>query len=106
MTRAEKVYTDAIELYGVDKQTIKAIEEMAELTQALCRRLQGEDNRDNLAEEIADVAITQQQLEFMYPDEFLDAWQNWFLRKLVRLESRIAGKKRVVVRRVRADNEP
>lgn len=33
------------------------IEEMAELTQALCKRLRGKDNLDNIAEEMSDVLM-------------------------------------------------
>lgn len=96
-----EIYEAAIRHYGRDNQMLVCIEEMAELIQAICKRLRGYDNFDNFSEEMADVSIMLRQLYMMFPKEgmFADAW--WMGKKLNRLESRIAGKKRVVVRRVR-----
>lgn len=102
---AHEIYKAAIEHYGRETQMLVCMEEMAELIQAICKRLRGVNNRYNLGEEMADVAITQEQLRMMFPME--DALASlWFEhRKLERLEQRIAEdkarKKRVVVRRVR-----
>lgn len=101
---AHEIYKAAIEHYGRETQMLVCIEEMAELIQAICKRLRGRNNRYNLAEEMADVEITQEQLRMMFPMESkLVSWIE--PRKLERLEKRIAEdkarKKRVVVRRVR-----
>ena len=67
------------------------IEEMAELTQALCKRLRGKDNLDNIAEEMSDVLmmlqVTQQCIKV--PPELILDWSNkkesklanWYLEK-------------------------
>ena len=48
------------EHYGLEKQKLKAIEEMAELTKALLK-----DDRENIIEEIADVEIMISQLKWL-----------------------------------------
>jgi len=45
--------------YGKQAQTLKCIEEKAELTQALCKNT-------NIAEEIADVEIMLEQIKYLY----------------------------------------
>lgn len=52
--------------YGYTHQKEKAIEELGELQQALARDLQGNGDRANIAEEIADVLIMLSQLELIY----------------------------------------
>lgn len=56
----------AIEAYGKDAQLKMCIEEMAELTQAICKSFRGVDNLDNIIEEIADVEIMLAQLKLIY----------------------------------------
>lgn len=67
------------------------IEEMAELTQALCKRLRGKDNLDNIAEEMSDVLmmlqVTQQCIKV--PPELILKWSkekeynlaDWYLAR-------------------------
>ena len=52
--------------YGKDAQIKMAIEEMSELTQALCKDFRGKANADIIAEEIADVEIMIQQLQIIF----------------------------------------
>ena len=62
-----KLYKKLIILNGAHAQEIKAMEEMAELTQALCKPLCGNGrNIDNICEEITDVKIMVEQLELIY----------------------------------------
>lgn len=61
-----EIYEQAIETYGKDAQLKMAIEEMAELTQAICKSFRGADNLDNIIEEIADVEIMLAQLKIIY----------------------------------------
>ena len=56
----------AVETFGVEIQQIVAMEELGELIQAISKRARGKDNRDNLAEEIADVEIMLEQLKHCY----------------------------------------
>lgn len=51
---------------GYAHQKQKTIEELAELEQALARDLQGEGDRANIAEEIADVVIMLGQMILIY----------------------------------------
>lgn len=57
-----------IEFYGDKNQEQIAIEEMAELTQAICKhwRYCNDKTTNNLREELADVKIMVAQLEMMY----------------------------------------
>ena len=57
----------AIELFGVEKQSMIVMEELAELTQAVSKinRRYNQETRDNLIEEMADVYIILEQLELM-----------------------------------------
>ena len=52
--------------YGYRHQKEKAVEELSELGQALARDLQGDGDRANLAEEMADTYIMLAQLELIY----------------------------------------
>ena len=47
--------------YGKEHQTIKAIEELAELIQALAK-----GDIENIIEEIADVRVMLEQIEYLY----------------------------------------
>ena len=67
------VLEDAISTFGKEKQVDKAIEEMSELTQALCKerhtQIAGDDYAEvrlNVIEEIGDVAIMLEQLLIMF----------------------------------------
>ena len=85
------IYAAALEKYGSEIQLIVALEELAELQQALCKNLRGNHNAAHIAEEIADVEIMLEQLKLCF--EIGDAVENWRERKLARLQSRIAGEK-------------
>lgn len=52
--------------YGYGHQKHKAIEEFAELTEALSRDMNGDGNRANIAEEMADCYIMLSQLMLIY----------------------------------------
>lgn len=61
-----RVYEQAIDTYGPDAQLRMVIEEMAELTKALCKFFRGEDNLDSIAEETGDVLIMIEQLRMIF----------------------------------------
>lgn len=46
-----------------ERQIIKCIEELSELSKELAKYLNGGDNLENIAEEIADVEITTEQMK-------------------------------------------
>lgn len=64
MTESEEleILTDALYHFGYSHQATKAIEEMSELTKELCKEKDGQKNEQQIAEEIADVLITLDQL--------------------------------------------
>ena len=64
-----------------------AAEEMSELTRALSRNNRGEDNADNIAEEIADVEIMLYQLKQIF--DCAAATDKWREKKLVALLQRV-----------------
>lgn len=94
--REGKILEDAINTWGAKAQIVKAMEEMAELIQALSRRLLcmylnapgGNAALEKVREEMADVSIMLNQLELIFGDTTEEE-----IRKLLRLEARIAAQK-------------
>lgn len=62
----EKVYTNAIIAYGPQKQLTKAVEELAECAQVLCKVIGGDLDLAHLTEEIADVYVTLEQVRLIF----------------------------------------
>lgn len=60
------IYETALQVYGMEAQTMMAIEEMSELTKELCKLRRGKWDMEALADEIADVTIMLEQLRLMY----------------------------------------
>lgn len=81
--------------FGYANQKKKAIEELGELSRALARDLQGMPDRDNIAEEMADVYIMLGQLELIYGNRDAVAWAitDRIARTLERVESERQGVK-------------
>ena len=79
----QEILTAAIKHYGVGAQWSKAIEELSELIRALARA----DDRENIAEEMADVHIMLDQLEIIFHNR--DLVREWELKKLKRLDKRL-----------------
>lgn len=86
-----EIIKKAIDTYGIDAQCLMAIEEMSELTKAICKesRARGKDNYlstlDNIAEEIADVRIMLDQLCIIFKID-TEEIEN---KKLLRLKERL-----------------
>ena len=57
------------EHYGMRNQLPIAIEEMSELTKEICKYIRGNDNLNDLVEEIADVQIMVRQLIALFEVE-------------------------------------
>ena len=68
----QEVYKQAIAQYGVEPQRKMAIEEMAELTNALMKFDRGRNTVDDIIEEIADVTIMMRQLAIIYGQKAVD----------------------------------
>ena len=94
--REGRILQNAIDTWGPRTQTVKAMGEMAELIQALSRRLLcmylnapgGNAALENVREEMADVSIMLNQLELIFGDTTEEE-----IRKLLRLEAKIAAQK-------------
>ena len=73
----ENEYKQMIDAWGKDAQIDMCIEEMAELTQALCKYKRNkrqnnkndEKNLDNIQEEIADVLNCTNQMAFLFGEK-------------------------------------
>lgn len=65
MSNNKETYRKAIDTYGKDKQLDVVIEEMSELTKEICKFKRGQDNHQQIVEEIADVEIMLQQLKMI-----------------------------------------
>lgn len=82
------IFEQAIETYGKDMQLNVAVEELSELIKEICKSKRGNDNRENIIEEMADCYIMLEQLEIIFdlkPAEILMAIDH----KLARLKNRI-----------------
>ena len=77
----------ALDLYGPEAQTLMVFEEMAELQKELCKHARGKDNREEIAEEIADVLIMLDQMMILHDCESLVSRCREL--KIERLEQRI-----------------
>ena len=77
---------ELMETFGYHKQMHVAVEEMAELTNALMKRERGRASDDEVIEEVADVIICMEQLARYFGVDKCVAAK---LRKLRRLEARL-----------------
>lgn len=82
-----ELYSLAISTYGPEAQTVMVFEEMAELQKELCKHARGTDNREAIAEEIADVQIMLEQMIELHG--CADAVLCYKRHKLERLAERI-----------------
>ena len=83
-----KVYDQAIDTFGVDKQLVVAVEELSELQKEVCKALRYEKNainEDNMAEEIADVMIMVEQLQRIFQiGELVETYRSKKIRRLAK----------------------
>lgn len=82
----EEVYRMAVACFGKPPQKLMAIEEMSELTKAICKDFRGNLNMENLVEEMADVQIMLEQLKIIYDaHEAVDAAMELKIKRLRQL---------------------
>lgn len=81
----------AIAKYGKDAQMKMVLEEMSELQKEICKMWRGKDNREAIAEEVADVEIMLDQLKLMLdiPYQVEQHRQNKLQRLQERLEEKV-----------------
>ena len=83
----KRIYAAALAKWGAGKQTTKAIEELGEAIVAICKNALGCDDRNHLAEEIADATIMLEQLRQIY--NINASVSDWMDRKCAALQRRI-----------------
>lgn len=65
----------AVDKFGIQAQTRKAVEELTELSLALQHSEKGKTSYENICEEIVDCRIMLDQLEIMYDrNGFIEKW--------------------------------
>lgn len=83
----DKFNQEILDVLGKDVLVI-AMEELAELSQAISKVYRGKGNMDNLAEEIADVMIVLDWVK-TYTDISYEVIDSYYINKLNRLDSRL-----------------
>ena len=86
-TQELEILKDALYHFGINHQQTKCIEEMSELTKEICKNKDGQNNVDHIAEEIADVLITIDQM-IIYHDIY-DLVAQYREQKLERLRHKV-----------------
>jgi len=79
----------AIDRYGCDAQLKMALEEMSELQKEICKFWRGKDNKEQIADEVANVEIMLAQLKMIFGIE--TEVKQHVQRKLKRLAVRLAS---------------
>ncbi len=82
----KKTLLDALKIYGAEKQTDMAIEEMGELIVAINHNKRGRVDMCAVQEEIADVKIVLDQLSILYGEKGVSKFEKV---KMNRLKERI-----------------
>jgi hypothetical protein len=57
-----EVFESAIKQFGIEKQMIKCVEELAELQKEICKQALGQGSKNKIIEEMADVSIMLDQM--------------------------------------------
>lgn len=95
MEEYSAILDDNIKAHGVNEETVIAMEECAELIQAISKVRRygfGGQYKDNLIEEIADVNIVITELIMMF-DISSDEFYNVLDRKIQRIKNRLEEKR-------------
>lgn len=81
---------DPVDVFGLDRQIDKLIEEMGELTQALLKHRYAKDIKfeTNVCEELADVKITLMHIEKQYDADLIKRITEYKLRRLEKMLKR------------------
>lgn len=88
--RFTQVCAMAVGAFGEEPQLNVAIEELSELQKEICKRRRGMENKEHLAEEIADVEVMLEQMKIMF--HIRTAVFGWRADKIERLYRRIEGR--------------
>ena len=83
-----EILQQAIDRYGMDAQLKMVLEEMSELQKEICKFWRGKNNREQIAEEVADVEIMLEQVRMMFQIE--DIVDDYISQKISRLRDRLS----------------
>ena len=83
------VYEKAIARNGVLLQAIVAIEELSEVQKEICKFLRGNNNKEQIAEEVADATIMLEQLRVIF--DINEPVCRYMDAKVQRLADRLKG---------------
>ena len=86
-TSETEIYKAALGKWGPEAQTLMVFEEMSELQKELCKAARGKDNKEAIAEEIADVYIMLRQMILLH--DCAEEVESYKTQKLERLAARI-----------------
>ena len=81
------VLQNAIDTYGKDAQLWMVIEEMSELAKEICKHERGRENKDQIADEVADVTIMLEQVKMIFG--ISDEVERHLIEKVNRLKNRL-----------------
>jgi NTP pyrophosphatase (non-canonical NTP hydrolase) len=76
----ENIYKKAVRTFGINSRVDLCIEEMSELTQALCKYKRG--LKHNIEEEMVDVEIMLEQLRLIFNPHMLEGYKYSKIHKL------------------------
>lgn len=85
--KRNELYEKAVEKYGLQAQSLIAIEEMTELSKVILKGFRNEINKEELTDEIADVEIMLEQLKQFH--EIGNKVRDRKRYKKIRLEKRL-----------------
>lgn len=88
LTPSEKhsqIFEQAMDHYGFDKQLLKTMEELAELSVSLMHYRDGKADKWSVCEEIADCIIMCQQMASAMGKETVESF---YIQKMLKLEKR------------------
>lgn len=84
-----EILQEAIDRYGTDAQLKMVLEEMSELQKEICKFWRGKNNREQIAEEVADVEIMLEQVRIIFQIE--DVVDDYISQKISRLRDRLSA---------------
>ena len=84
-TERNEVYANALEKWGIERQSTVAIEEMSEVIKEITKMLRGDLDREHMAEEVADARIMLEQIcQILNINDSADAWMDYKIAALKR----------------------
>lgn len=84
-----EILQEAIDRYGTEAQLMMVLEEMSELQKEICKWFRGKQDRDAIADEVADVEIMLEQVRIIFQID--DVVDEHISQKISRLRDRLSA---------------